>query len=134
VVERYEALEALHKEMKAKERVEALYAQGAKEEAAAAAAAAGEDVDEAKIQDEEDAGEGVVCVGGGGGAGGKRACKAGGGWRECGGWMRLGWTGAKGCCRCSGRLPLGQAGGAQTNKQGQGGVGRVTAQVLLQGC
>lgn len=65
VVERYEALEALHKEMKAKERVEALYAQGAKEEAAAAAAAAGEDVDEAKIQDEEDAGEGVVCVWGG---------------------------------------------------------------------
>lgn len=67
-MERYEALEALHKEMKAKERVEALYAQGAKEEAAAAAAAAGEDVDEAKIQDEEDAGEGVVC---GCGAGGK---------------------------------------------------------------
>lgn len=64
VVERYEAVEALRQEAKAREQVEQLYAAGRAQEAADAAAAAAGDGggggDDAKIADEEDAGEGRV--------------------------------------------------------------------------
>lgn len=66
VVDKYEQVEALRQELKAKEQVEELYRQGKAAEAAAAvaaaAAAAGEDgaaaaaADDAKIADDEDAG------------------------------------------------------------------------------
>jgi pre-mRNA-processing factor SLU7 len=65
VVERYETLDTLHKELKAKERVEELYAgkEGDAVVAAAAAADGGPEEDDAKIQDEEDAGApGNPCV------------------------------------------------------------------------
>jgi hypothetical protein len=63
---RYEQVEAIRSELKAREQVEALYQQGKEAEAAAAAAAAagngaaadgsGQGPDDAKIADDEDAG------------------------------------------------------------------------------
>jgi hypothetical protein len=60
---RYEQVEAIRQELKAREQVEALYQQGKEAEAAAAAAAAsdaaaaeGQGPDDAKIADDEDAG------------------------------------------------------------------------------
>ena len=57
-MERYDTLDNLHKELKAKERVEELYAgkEGEGDAAAAVVADGGAEEDDAKIQDEEDAG------------------------------------------------------------------------------
>jgi hypothetical protein len=76
---RYEQVEAIRQELKAREQVEALYQQGKEAEAAAAAAAAagngaaadgsGQGPDDAKIADDEDAGAGHQQQGGWAGGG-----------------------------------------------------------------